>query len=92
MNIEVDQLIHTLESLLAGSMDCASARDNLANLSSPHLSQVKCNIEHYYADEDIREKDDKYKAFQNGELTKLVQHLRCGDMQKANTVTFLHES
>jgi len=92
MKAEQEILLEIMESLLAGSIDCGSAQEKVDALSMKEFPELYGNLYHYYNDEDSRGKDSEYKAFQNSELEKLIRHLKAGEIEKANGVSFLHES
>ena len=49
-------------------------------------------LNHYWDDEDIRRRDEDYRAMQNTELDKLILRLKQFDYKGASEVTFLHVS
>ena len=51
-----------------------------------------CNLEHYLADADVRERDVAYRDFQDGELRKLIGHLRDGHFQEAAAIDLLRRT
>jgi len=61
-------------------------------LSMKEFPDLYGNLHHYFIDEDIRGKDPEYRAFQNMELQKLIAHLKSGDIEKANSISFLQSS
>jgi len=92
MKTEREILLRVLESLLAGETSCESAQKEIDNLTMKEFQELYSNLHHYYDDEDIREKDPEYKAFQNIELEKLINHLKSGEISKANGISFIHVS
>jgi hypothetical protein len=92
MKSECIELLKIMESLLAGEINCECARINVEALSMKEFPNLYSNLHHYYDDEDIRYKDPEYKKFQDCELGKLIYHLKAGDIEKANEISFLHES
>lgn len=92
MESERTILLGIMRSLLAGEIDCENARLKVEALSMRVLPDLYGNLHHYYDDEDIRAIDPEYMEFQNKELEKLIKHLETGDMEKANEISFLHES
>jgi hypothetical protein len=87
-----EELISILEALLEGHMDSAKAYEEIYALQWSSFENVFANLHHYLDDEDIRAKDTEYKLFQDSEMKKLIQHLRSGNVELANEVSFLHES
>ncbi len=73
-------------------MNCEEARVKIEAMSMEQFPNLFGNLNHYYDDADIRAKDQGYKEFQDGELKKLIHHLKSGDVEKANEISFLHES
>jgi hypothetical protein len=86
-------LIDDLEALLVGRLSPSDfeARHPIRDVSG-HLEAIWCNLQHYLADADIRERDSDYKAFQDAELGKLLAHLRAGRVDQASRINFLSES
>lgn len=87
-----EDLIDDLEGLLVGHLSSTEfeTRHPIRNVSG-HLEAILCNLQHYLADADIRERDSDYKAFQDAELRKLVAHLRAGRVDQASRINFLWE-
>jgi len=81
-----------MKSLFANEIGCESAKTKIDALSMGEFPDLYANLHHYYDDEDIRAKDPEYRAFQNKELEKLIKHLEAGNTEKANEISFLHES
>ena len=87
----VEQLVADLEALQAGWLAPSDLwlRHPIAGMSGD-LEQVLCNLEHYLADGDIRERDPEYRRFQDAEFQKLINHLRAGRLQGAAAVNFVN--
>ncbi len=81
-----------MESLLAGDINCEKAQALVDDLSMKEFQELYGNLHHYFDDEDIRGKDSDYKSFQDKELKKLINHLKESGIERANSVSFLHES
>ena len=92
MESERPKLLRIMKSLLAGEIDCETAQSRVEALSMREFPSLFSNLYHYYVDYDIRAKDPEYREFQNRELEKLIKHLEAGDIEKANEISFLHES
>jgi len=92
MKSERDELLRIMESMLAGEIDSERARISVEALSMKEFPNLYGNLHHYYDDEDVRAKDLEYKKFQDKELEKLIRRLKSGDIEKANEISFLHES
>jgi len=92
MNSEINKLLEIMESLLAGELCCEEAQQRVDALSMEEFPDLYGNLFHYYGDDDIRKNDSEYKQFQDGELVKLISHLKSGDIKSANSISFLHES
>jgi hypothetical protein len=57
----------------------------------PEIEAVMSNLCHYFADADIRMRDEKYKFMQESEMKKLISLLRSNSsIDQINTITFLH--
>ena len=89
----VERLISDLEAFGAGKL---AARD--FRLRHPvtdvdqQLQEIMCSLEHYLADADVRERDAEYRHFQDGELRKLIGHLRDGHFEEATAIDFLRRT
>ena len=81
-----------MKLMQSGEIDGESARIKVEALTMKEFPNLFGNLHHYYDDEDIRARDQEYREFQNKELEKLIQHLEVGDLDKANEISFLHES
>ena len=92
MKSELGILLEIMESLLAGEIDCENAQVRVNDISIIELQELYGNLHHYFDDEDIRDKDSDYKAFQDKELKKLINHLKASEIEKANGISFLHVS
>lgn len=88
MNSESKQLCGILEALLAGDIDCGIAQEQVEKLAMTEFGDLYGNLHHYRMDEDIRERDPEYRAFQETELRKLIEYLKAGDVKKASWVFF----
>lgn len=87
-------LANDLESLRAGTLSEAELRAKCRErVPSDLLNAIWPNLEHYFADRDIRERDRAYGAMQDAELDKLVRLLRA-DISTIDLVkiTFLGNS
>ena len=77
--VDANRLADDLESLRAGTLIEADFRGRWQGaVASEPLDAIWPNLEHYFADLDIRRRDPKYRAMQNREIDKLVTLLRAG--------------
>ena len=88
----IEELSILLEELLEQKVSCKQFSSSINNCSFEKLSNVFANLHHYLDDEDIRLKDEEYKAMQDNELIKLITHLKNNNIEAANGITFLHKS
>jgi hypothetical protein len=89
----VEQLITDLEAIRAGQLSEEQFRQRYGTCDvSGDLEAIICNLEHYFGDADIRERDADYRHFQDKELDKLITHLRSGQINRAVDVNFLYVS
>ncbi len=89
---KIEQLVSILEDLLNDELRASVAQKKIEALSIGDLGNVYANLFHYLDDEDIREKDSRYKHLQNSELKKLIYWLKVGDLAKASKISFLTET
>lgn len=89
---QANRLADDLESLVAGHLSETAFRTKYQRDvdGSTLLAAIWGNLEHYWADSDIRDREPAYHAMQNAEIGKLVGLLRTGapDSELAR-VTFL---
>ena len=92
---ELKILIQLLRDVNQGVMDSDLAQLEIGKVNSNKLNDINCvfaNLNHFWSDSDIRNKDSKYKCMQFSELEKLINHLKSGHWEKANGISFLHVS
>lgn len=92
MNEELQKLISILCDVSEGRKTCKFAEQKCNEINWEALADYKnvyTNLFHYWLDEDIREKDSNYQAFQNKELANLIVHLKYCDFAKASEISFL---
>ena len=92
MNSERATLIGILKRLLAQDIGADDAQDQIFALTMAEFDDVFANLHHYLHDADIRNRDAKYRQFQEEELSKLIGHLEAGNISAAQRVSFLHVS
>ena len=83
------KIIHLLENMLNQKTSVSLSKIELEKLSTPEFEVIFSNLDHYFSDEDIREKETEYKKFQNDELAKLIHHIKVGNLKEANKISFL---
>lgn len=89
------RLADDLESLLTGQLSEGAFRTRYEGdvADSTLLDAIWGNLDHYWADSDIREREPVYRAMQNAEMEKLVRLLRAGAPDSELTkVNFLRYS
>ncbi len=87
------QLTAILEQVREGRIECSEARKDIVgtpDFDFPHAADVVSFLNHYWDDEDIRQRDEDYRAMQNDELDKLISRLKRLEYESASEVTFLH--
>jgi len=85
-----DDLADALEALLRGVLtEEQFRRQNPTRTAGRDLEPVLANIEHFLADADIRARDPRYKAMQEGAVSKVITALRSGDVNMARHISFL---
>jgi len=90
MDTESIGLADTLELLLQGNLTPVEfRRRHPIQKTDKELEPVLANIEHFFADADIRARDQKYSAMQEAEMARLISALRSGDVDTARRVHFL---
>lgn len=89
----VEQLVADLEALRSGRLSDEEfrLRHPIPGVSA-QLDEIVCNLEHYFADRDIRARDPDYQRFQDGELAKLIDHLGSGHFDQAARIDFVSMS
>ena len=88
----LEELIELLSIVAEEKLDSDIAQglsEKLDWSAMPQLGAVYGNLFHYWADEDIREKDSEYQSFQNAELAKLIEHLKNKEFGRACDISFL---
>jgi hypothetical protein len=88
-------LVEILKQVRDGRVGCAEARGDVAsppNFEFPSSEEVICFLEHYWDDEDLRLREEEYRAMQNNELDKLIHRLEQFDYENASKITFLNVS
>jgi len=91
----LSSFIELLECVERGSLSCTEARFQFENsqLSDfPGSKVISSQLNHYWHDEDIRQRDLDYRMMQDRELSKLIKKLNQGDYRGAAAITFLHVS
>jgi len=83
------KIAHLLEDMLNQKTSMQTSIIELEKCITPKYENIFSYLEHYFADEDIREEDIEYKDFQNNELEKLISYLKMGDFEEANEISFL---
>jgi hypothetical protein len=86
--IEHLKIINLLESLLNNDKTI-DIENEINNFKDKNLEEIIMNLNHYFSDEDIREKDTQYRIFQKNELKKLIDCLKVNNFEKANKISFL---
>ena len=89
------RFIEILEGVERGELSCAEAQSQLENDpldEFPGAKTILALLNHYWDDEDIRQRDLDYRLMQEGELAKLIQRLHQADYPGAAKVSFLHVS
>jgi hypothetical protein len=89
------QLSLILQQVREGRIECSKARrviDGTRDFDFPHAAKVLSFLNHYWDDEDIRQRDKDYRTMQNDELDKLISRLTGFEYESASEVTFLHVS
>jgi hypothetical protein len=95
MTMNLSSFIELLECVERGSLSCAEARSQFENsklVAFPESEIISSQLNHYWCDDDIRQRDLDYRMMQNGELAKLIQKLQEEDYRGAASITFLHVS
>lgn len=92
MNTERSTLVGILKRLLAQDIGVDDAQDQIYALTTAEFGDVLANLHHYLHDADVRNRDAKYRQFQDEELSKLIGHLEAGNISAAQRVSFLHVS
>lgn len=92
MESETKELLEILEAVFSKQIGVQEGQHRVEQLSMKEFDQLYSNLFHYWNDEDIREKEIEYKQLQETELEKVINHLRNGDIDAANKVSFLHIS
>ena len=91
---QADRLADDLESLLTGNLSEGAFRTRYEGdvADSTLLDAIWGNLDHYWADSDIREREPAYRAMQNAEMAKLTGLLRVGapdsDLAKVNFLRY----
>jgi hypothetical protein len=93
-NVNWNELANDLESLLSGRRTGRYISNKYWGDSyGDDIEQIMAYVEHYIADDDIREKDIEYREMQTNEMKKLIQLLRANaPIKQILSITFLHES
>ena len=84
-----NEISNILEKLLINEINSQTAEQKLELLYFEGLEDIFANLNHYFSDEDIRNKEIEYKNMQNNELKKLILHLKNSDLEMASKVSFL---
>ena len=90
---EASDLADALESLRAGRLSEKEFRREYEQNRDATLSRlIWPNLDHYFADADIRERDPAYRRMQDAEMEKLLTLLRTGapdaELAKINFLGF----
>jgi hypothetical protein len=89
------QLSAILQKVREGRIECSEAREDIdgtPDFNFPHAAEVVSFLNHYWDDEDIRQRDVDYRTMQNDELDKLILRLKKFEYEGSSEVTFLHVS
>ncbi len=87
--MDYTKIVHLLENMLNQKKSVEFTERELTKFLTLELEEVFSNLDHYFSDEDIREKETEYKDFQNNELEKLINYIKVGNLEKANKISFL---
>ena len=88
-----EALAEDLQAMLDHSMDSDTFRSRHPNQQQDAVIEtILCQVEHYLADADIRDRNSDYAALQTTEMKKLISLLRSGDLDSAAGVHFLGHS
>ena len=96
MKKELEKLVQVLES--KGFRTALSdeykkeIKEILKGVIGTDMENVCCNLFHYMADTDIRNRDTEYRKFQDKELEELIKALKAGDWTRAKAINFLYET
>ena len=87
------EFAYDLVAVIAGRKTSDELRENHPRDEYGEISEVIWgNLEHYFADVDIREKDSDYAHMQIAEIRKLVNLLESGgSLEEFSAITFLRE-
>ena len=89
------QLAAILQQVRESRIECSEARRDIVgtpDFDFPHAAEVVSFLNHYWDDEDIRQRDEDYRTMQDAELDKLILRLKQSEYERASKVTFLHVS
>ena len=90
---QITFLADQLEELLLGRMTSFEFEAKYRGVDLPPLIEhLMSSIEHFLSDSDIRARDTKYRAMQEGEMRRLIECLRTGRLDEANRITFLRST
>lgn len=95
MSRSSSQLAAILQQVRESRIDCSEARGDISgtpDFDFPYAPEVVSFLNHYWDDEDIRQRDEDYRTMQNTELDKLILRLKESAFKSASEVTFLHVS
>ena len=83
-----------LEAVIAGRVSVAELRENHPYSEFGNISDIIwANLEHYFSDSKLREKDPEYAHMQIGEMRKLIRLLESGgSLEDFSVITFLGSS
>ncbi|MFW5427369.1 MAG: hypothetical protein ACKE8R_08970 [Methylophagaceae bacterium] len=92
MPSELDKLIELLSIVIEENLDCDIAEGLCNEIDWSKIIEIKNvypNLFHYWNDQDHRQECSEYKAMQDSELKKLIQHLKKKEFVKACHISFL---
>ena len=91
----IDKLLNLaadLDDYLSGHIQDDVVLQKYYSEADSDIETITANLGHYFDDTDIREKDEAYRAMQEGEMKKLIHLLRLGQLDQANKINFLYET
>jgi hypothetical protein len=81
-------LADALEALLGGRLTPEEFRRAYPlRTASSEIEPILDNIEHFLSDADIRARDPRYKAMQEGAIERVIIALRSGDVEAAGGIS-----
>lgn len=83
------KIVDLLEAMLNKKISIEITQAKLEKILTSEFEEIFSNLDHYFSDEDIREKEIEYKVFQDNELEKLIHYIKVGNLEEANKISFL---